>query len=83
MVAWPQIGGSSRIGMKDQENQDAWYGSPTDQCDERGVLVVVCDGVSGTQNGAWAANITCNRDNDLNVSVKHPCPGGSQVVNCM
>ncbi|MBM75577.1 MAG: hypothetical protein CMK59_09250 [Proteobacteria bacterium] len=59
MSHWVFWGGESRVGLKHEENQDAWKAFGNNLTE--GVLVVICDGVSSTEYGKEAAQIVVQR----------------------
>lgn len=57
MKRWLRYGGASLKGLYD-ENKDAWT-IIGHQASKKGVIFIVCDGVSVTPEGRWAAECTC------------------------
>jgi serine/threonine protein phosphatase PrpC len=57
MKRWLRYGGASLKGLYD-ENKDAWT-IIGHQASQKGVIFIVCDGVSVTPEGKWAAECTC------------------------
>ena len=55
-----RYGGASVMGTEHDENQDAWC-VIGHRSRDRGILVVLADGVSVTPDGRWAADLACRK----------------------
>ena len=55
-----RYGGASIMGTDHDENQDAWC-VIGHRSRDRGILVVLADGVSVTPHGRWAADLACRK----------------------
>ena len=55
-MSWVYIGYSSAQGSSHEQNEDAVYHSDAGLLIEKGVIALICDGVSSIANGRWAAH---------------------------